>query len=243
MSENVRFFDSSDIITLQELSANESCVPLPRLCATLGLDPETEAAYIQAYPILAAGLRNVNLSTPRGMEPTPCLRLDLVPFWLLTVQHNELNREAQSKLLAYQRECASILWQQFRPQGFSPEDALLPQPRELAPAQQGYVSVMAQAHLAREQMLIERQLDERRDGESIDDPQAVLLAQYVRRVAQSLAARTYRNEYAGVYQGLYRQFGISSYRNMPPGRLHEALEWLERWYGDIEGEPEPPPDI
>jgi hypothetical protein len=30
---------------------------------------------------------------------------------------------------------------------------------------------------------------------------------------------------------------------MPSGRLYEAMEWLERWYGDMMGEPEPPPDI
>jgi hypothetical protein len=30
---------------------------------------------------------------------------------------------------------------------------------------------------------------------------------------------------------------------MPAGRLREALEWLERWRGDLMGEPEPPPDI
>ena len=55
--------------------------------------------------------------------------------------------------------------------------------------------------------------------------------------------RTRRNEYGGVYNGLYRQFGIASYRRMPPARLREALEWLERWRGDLMGEPEPPPDI
>lgn len=237
MPDQPRFFDSADLISIQELSANESFVPFARLCDNLGLDPANELAYAEAYPILAGGIRTIKLQG----EPTPCLRLDLVPFWLMTIQHAEVAEETQAKLQSYQRECASILWQQFRPQGFSPEDSLVPQ-TELAPADQGYIAVMAQANLARQQMLIERELNEG-DVDAIDDPAAVTLARYVRRVAQSLAARTYRNEYGGVYQGLYRQFGITSYRRMPPGRLHEALEWLERWYGDIEGEPEPPPDI
>jgi hypothetical protein len=104
-------------------------------------------------------------------------------------------------------------------------------------------------------MLIERQLAvarAERDGQgadpwspgtAVDDKQAALLAQAVRRVAHTLAERSRRNEYAGVYSGLYRQFGIASYRRMPSARLHEALEWLERWHGDLMGEPEPPPDI
>jgi hypothetical protein len=103
-------------------------------------------------------------------------------------------------------------------------------------------------------MLIERQLNARagRDehnfdpyatGGALDDKDADLLARAVRRVALAAAERTRRNEYNGVYNGLYRQFGIGSYRRMPPARLHEALEWLERWRGDLMGEPEPPPDI
>jgi hypothetical protein len=46
-----------------------------------------------------------------------------------------------------------------------------------------------------------------------------------------------------MYTGIYRQFSIASYRRTPPARLREALEWLERWRGDLMGEPEPPPDI
>ena len=110
------------------------------------------------------------------------------------------------------------------------------------------------ATLARHQMLIERQLNARAGheeqgadpyapGAAVDDKDAARLAQAVRRVALAAAERTRRNEYGGVYNGLYRQFGIGSYRRMPPARLYEALEWLERWRGDLMGEPEPPPDI
>jgi hypothetical protein len=73
--------------------------------------------------------------------------------------------------------------------------------------------------------------------------EAETLARAVRRVATIAAQRSRRNEYGGVAAGLYRQFGLASYRRMPPARLREALEWLERWAGDLLGEPEPPPDI
>jgi hypothetical protein len=103
-------------------------------------------------------------------------------------------------------------------------------------------------------MLIERNLQrDRSDGnrmggmgseeQSPRNSPSFDLARAVRRVAHSLAARSRRNEYGGVFSGLYRQFGISSYRNLPYGRLREAMDWLERWHGDILGEPEPPPDI
>ena len=135
-----------------------------------------------------------------------------------------------------------------------PEDELLPERHQQAPAEQAYMAALAMAVLARHQMLIERQLNARglhdtptpdpyAAAGATDDPQAELLARAVRRVALAAAERTRRNEYGGVYLGLYRQFNIASYRRMPPSRLHEALEWLERWRGDLMGEPEPPPDI
>jgi hypothetical protein len=237
-------FYEDDIIALQEIDANELYVPLQRLCATLGLELEDTAALIRSHPLLSSGLRPAS-------GDSASLRVDLLPLWLSTIDPRAVDDAARDRLILYQRECASVLWQAFRPQGFGPEDALLPDRAEMTPAEQAYQGMMAQASLARQQMMIERELDSQRvdgnraafDERADHSGVAYELARLVRRIAHGLAARTRRNEYAGIYSGLQRQFGISSYRNMPRGRLSEATEWLERWHGDILGEPEPPPDI
>jgi hypothetical protein len=237
------FYDE-DIIALQELDANERYVPLERGCETLGLDPVREAAAIGAHGALASGLRSLGGSTWG-------LRVDLVPLWLLTLNVASVAKAVQPKLALYQKECSSVLWQTFKPQGFGPEDALLPERDDLTPADQAYQGMMAQAALARQQMMVERQLmthrvEGNRTGgaeRETREPTAFEIARLVRRVAHTLAARSRRNEYFGVYSGMYRQFGISSYRNLHYGRLREALDWLERWHNDMLGEPEPPPDI
>jgi hypothetical protein len=237
-------FYEDDIIALQELDANEVYVPLSRLCDTLGLDLAAQTRALETHSILVNGLRSLGRD---GLG----LRVDLVPLWLSTLDAMLVSSAVRSKLIQYQQECASVLWQSFKPQGFGPEDALLPDRNELVPADQAYQSAIAQASLARQQMLIERHLQhDRNDGNRLGGEElparnspAFDLARAVRRVAHSLAARSRRNEYGGVFSGLYRQFGISSYRNLPHGRLREAMDWLERWHGDILGEPEPPPDI
>ena len=241
-------FYTDDIISLQELDANEIAVPLSRLCDNLGLDFETEVERVEANPMLADGLIDMRVETARGIERQPGLRADLVPLWMATVNLEEVAGSIRPKLELFQRECASILWQAFKPQGFSPEDALVPGVHEMAAAEQAYQAAMGMAVLARQQMLIERQLNADRSErdtprDQVIDPQTRQMAQAVRVVANNLAMRSRRNEYGGVYQGLYRQFGITSYRDMPRGRFVEAMEWLDRWRGDIEGEPEPPPDI
>lgn len=248
-------FFGQDILALLKIDPNERFVPLRKICEALGLDPSSQARRIREHALLAEGLRTLSLPAANGLRATLCLRLDLVPLWLATLDARRVNEAAQARLASFQRECASVLWHGFKPQGFSGEDALLPPTHEMGATERAYAEAQALATLSRQQLLIERQLESarlRRDdqvaalaasGPGIDDPQAAQLAQAVRRVATTLAARSRRNEYGGVYSGLYRQFGITSYRNMPPGRLREALDWLERWHGDLLGEPEPPPDI
>jgi hypothetical protein len=252
-------FYGEDIIAIQGLDPNETYVPIVALCARLGLERTAQERRVRAHAVLAGGARTLPVELDDGRSaPALCLRIDLLPLWLAGVEAAKVEEAARARLELFQRECASVLWQAHRPQGYGPEDEFLPPRHEQNPSEQSYVAALGMATLARHQMLIERQLESRgtrddprgaADGDpyaasgALDDQQAELLSRAVRRVALAAAERTRRNEYGGVYNGLYRQFGIASYRRMPPARLREALEWLERWRGDLMGEPEPPPDI
>ena len=246
-------FYGVDFVAALEIEPNETYVPVAGLCEVLGLPRAAEERRVRGHGVLAGGAQVLEVETEAGdSERALCLRVDLVPLWLTCVDASKADAALRPQLELFQREAASALWQSFRPQGFGPQDALLPERHQQTPAEQAYAGALTQATLARHQMLIERQLDSRvaydeadpyGAGGGVDDPQAELLARAVRRVALAAQERTRRNEYPGMYSGLYRQFGIASYRRMPPSRLHEALEWLDRWRGDLMGEPEPPPDI
>jgi hypothetical protein len=246
-------FYGEDVITLIALDPNSVYAPLRALCAPLGLNATTEDRRVKRHALLAEGRRVLPVEEVNGVVRQPCLRADLVPLWLATLPAHDVAPQAQARLVLMQREAASLLWQSFKPQGFTVEDALLPPRQGQTPADQAYVAAVAMATLARHQMLIERTLEGaelRPEGHGppqerplADDARAADLARAVRRVALTLGERTRRNEYGGAYQGLHRQFGLSSYRRVHPARLHEAMAWLERWHGDLLGEPEPPPDI
>lgn len=248
-----QLFYGQDIFALLELDPNERYVPVPRLCERLGLPSGPYERRTRSSVALADGLRLLEVDTDNGTARQLCLRIDLLPLWLTMVESPKVVGALRAPLELFQREAASSLWQSFRPQGFGAEDGLVPVRHEQNPAEQAYVAELAMATLSRHQMLIERQIDARARSsanhsnpyasEALDDPQAELLARAVRRVALAAQERTRRNEYPGMYTGLYRQFNIASYRRMPATRLREALEWLERWRGDLMGEPEPPPDI
>ncbi|GAB4110960.1 MAG: hypothetical protein Fur005_15350 [Roseiflexaceae bacterium] len=248
-------FYAEDIFALLELDPNERYVPIARLCERLGLPLRTYEQRARASAALGEGLRLLEVEQDDGSTTRQlCLRIDLLPLWLSMVEATKVDPALRPRLELFQREAASTLWQSFRPQGFGPEDTLMPERHEQNPAEQAYVAALSMATLARHQVLIERTLDARassaanlRDpyaaSDTLDDPNAELLARAVRRVALAAQERTRRNEYPGMYTGIYRQFSIASYRRTPPARLREALEWLERWRGDLMGEPEPPPDI
>jgi hypothetical protein len=246
-------FYGEDVVALVELDPNQVYVPLGQLCDRLGLELAAQDRRLKQHALLNEGRRVLPVEVDGHVERMPCLRMDLVPLWLTGLSSADTHAEARERLALFQREAASLLWQSFKPQGFSAEDALLPQRHEQSSAEQAYVAAVAMATLARHQMLIERTLEAAElspEGHAspaapalADDPQAANLARAVRRVAQTLGERTRRNEYGGAYLGLHRQFGLSSYRRVHPSRLYEAMAWLERWHGDLLGEPEPPPDI
>jgi hypothetical protein len=255
----MNWFYADDIVTWLELDPNRTYVPVADLAARLGLQPPREERRVRAHGALAAGAKRLAVENDEGDSLVRlCLRVELVPLWLTTVDPGEVgDPAARARLELLQREAASVLWQAFRPQGFDSGDALIAPRQQQDHAEQAYVGAMAIAAMARQQALIERQLNAPGDDDdlgpgadpwaaragAVDDPSAARVAQTVRKVARTLGERTRRNEYWGALSGLYRNFGISSYRRMPAGRLYEALEWLERWYGDMMGEPEPPPDI
>ncbi|NTV65998.1 MAG: hypothetical protein HGA65_21030 [Oscillochloris sp.] len=255
----VNWFYADDILGWLGQDPNRTYVPIAEVCTALGMNATREERRLRGHAVLSAGARRLPVETDTGDIQMLCLRVELLPLWLLTLDAGQvIDPAGRARLDLFQREAASILWQTTRPQGFDSGDLLLPMRHQQSAAEQAYVGAMAMANLARHQLLIERQLDGvgsadpddeqgsdpwARRADNLDDPSAGKLAQSVRRVARALAERTRRNEYFGIFSGLYRNFSISSYRRMPTGRLYEALEWLERWYGDMMGEPEPPPDI
>ena len=44
------------------------------------------------------------------------------------------------------------------------------------------------------------------------------------------------NEYGAVYGELYRKFGVTGYKQLPATKFHQAMNWLNEWRENIEGE-------
>ncbi len=219
------------------------------MCQALGLAAAAQTRRINRHTVLSRGHKGVTvLVTPGGRQRMLMLRVDLVPLWLSGLRTASVKPELKEKLERYQEEAAKVLWEAFQEGRLTADptfDELLQQDND---AVQAYKMALAVVKLAKNQILMQAQMDDYgRRIESIEaqlgDPgrhvtpeQASQISQVVKAVAMEMSKRSRRNEYGGVYGELYRKFGITSYKLLPVNRFEEAMEFLRDWHQSLVGD-------
>src|SRR3954452_766677 len=248
-------FYGDEILAVQHASSGVIHVPVGRLCDNLGIQRRNQMDRLRDHEVLGQGLASVTVRTEGGPQEVECLRLDLIPLWLTTINPKRVNESVRAKLVRYQIEAASVLWAAFR-NDIMPANEPTLELRPRSGAELALDIATAIQHLAQQQLEIERSLDGvhgRMDGmarclrdfaqttdarlsslelrfnpqATIGEEQAAELALAVKAVGQALSAAPDRktNGYQQVYGELYRRYGVSSYKNLPRGRYAEVLAW------------------
>lgn len=255
-------FYGDDIVAVQDAASGVIHVPVGRLCDNLGIQRRNQMDRLRGHEVLSRGLASVAVQTEGGPQETECLRLDLIPLWLTTVNPKRVNEQVRAKLVRYQIEAASVLWAAFRNDILSTTE-IQAQARPKSGAELALDIATAIQHLAQQQLQIERSLDGvhgRMDGmarflrefaqstderlaslelqldpqATIDEAQAAELALAVKAVGQVLSGKDRRaNGYQQVYGELYRRYRVSSYKNLPRGKFAEVLDWLHLWHSEV----------
>ena len=253
-------FYGDELVAVQVEDTGAIYVPLSRLCDNLGIERKRQAQRIRDHEVLSRSFVALAIETPGGAQEAQCLRLDLIPLWLAGVNANRVSPEVRAKLVQYQAEAASVLWAAFRHDILPPNDTAIV-PHEPSGAVLAYEIATAIQHLARQQMELEQRLGGRLDklalwarefSQNVDrrfgalelqvgpqatvtEQQAAELALAVKAVGHALAEQGTKPGYSQVYGEMYRRYGISSYKNLPQGKLAEVLNWLHAWHGELIG--------
>lgn len=250
----VVFYD--DTLTAVRGDDGHVYVAIRQMCDALGLDAQGQNRRINRHVVLAEGLKGVDkLSTPGGPQSAYVLRVDLVPLWLAGIRTKSVREAIRSKLEQYQREAAKVLWEAFQDGRLTADPSFDELLNSDSPAAQAYQMAQAMMRLARQQLLLEAQMEshtaqlgdhEQRleqietalgdTGRHITPEQASQLSQAVKTVAMKLGKQTGRNEYGGVYGELYRRFDITSYKQLPAARFQEAMSFMTDWHRTLVGE-------
>ena len=255
-------FYGDEIVAVQDAESGVIVVPVGRLCDNLGIQRRNQMDRLRNHEVLCQGLKTVTIGTPGGPQDTECLRLDLIPLWLTTINPKRVSEQVRAKLVRYQIEAASVLWAAFR-NDILPQGELAVQERPRSGAELALDIATAIQHLAQQQLQIERGLEGvhgRMDGMArflrefaqttdsrlsalelrldpqvtISEEQASELALAVKAVGTALSgADRKQNGYQLVYGELYRRYRISSYKNLPRGNYAEVMRWLHQWHTEL----------
>lgn len=250
LQKQVLFYDDEITAVLVE-QADEKViyVPVRPICDFLGVSPTGQRDRIFRDPVLSEVVTNIRVTRSQDQaRSVMALPLDYISGWLFGINANRVKTEVRDRLIRYQRECHKVLANAFREGQLTADPTLEDLLRADSPAAQAYRMAEAIMKMARQQLLLESELEAQRGildnhterlesieiqlgnpSRQISPEQATQISQAVKTIALELGKRSGRNEYGGVYGELYRRFDINSYKLLPASKFDAAMGWLNQW--------------
>ncbi len=109
----VELLDGDEVLAVR-VEDGSIYLPLRPICASLGLSYQPQRRRIQRDPVLEEGMREIRLQTGGGRQATACMALNLVPYWLSTVEVSRVRPELQDKLTVYRRWVIERVFEAFQ---------------------------------------------------------------------------------------------------------------------------------
>ncbi|RMG94933.1 MAG: DUF892 family protein [Chloroflexi bacterium] len=260
--KQVIFYDDEITAVLVQVEGERRIyVPLRPICEYLGLDWSAQTRRIRRDPVLSkwATFVAITATNPekarKGGNPNMlCLPLDYLNGFLFGISATRVKPELREKVILYQERCYRVLFEAFQEGRLTTDSDFEDLLTNDSPAAQAYKMATAIMKMARQQLILEARLEthaskleehEQRLEEleaSLGNPerfvtpdQAMQISQAVKAIAVEMQKKTNRNEYGAIYGQLYRQFGITSYKQLPANKFEEAMRWLTDWYQRVSG--------
>ena len=236
-------------------------VPIRPICNLLGLNWAGQRQRINRDPVLVEEATPVCV-THTGHEHGQSQEVDMISLplkflsgFLFGVSVKRVKLELQERLIKYQRECYEVLHEAFREGRLTGESGIDELLATDSPAAQAYKMASAIMKIARQQLLLESQIESNTNRidkhaqrlelieEQLGSPdrhvtpeQAMQISQAVKAIAHELSKLSGRNAYGGVYGELYRRFSVNSYKMLPASKFLEAMSWLNSWLQELQGD-------
>jgi len=245
----VTFYD--DELTAVRADDGQIYVSVRRMCEALGLDRKSQSNRIRRHAILEEGYKGgVIMTSPSpsgkggGRQQATFLRVDLVPLWLSGIDIKRVNDEVRPKIERFQREAAKVLWEAFQEGRLTAEPSLEELLKNDSPAAQAYQMAQAIMQMARQQLILESRLDDHETrlevietqmsapSHAITESQAMQISQAVKAVAMAMP----EPNFGAVYGQLYREYEITSYKNLPANKYEDAMKFLTEWFVRLSGD-------
>lgn len=106
-------FYGDSLVGIMDHTTNNVFAPVKPMCDSLGLVSWRQQQKIQDHRVLSKGINIMLIPSLGGTQSTFCLRIDLIPLWLSTININKVKDGLKEKLEVYQEECAKVLAEHF----------------------------------------------------------------------------------------------------------------------------------
>jgi hypothetical protein len=90
----------------------EQMVPIRPICENLGLDWKSQHRKLMRGD-RPWGCGHMTIPSAGGPQETLCLPQFMLPAWLFSVSPSKVRPDLRDKLVAYQKECAEVLYRHF----------------------------------------------------------------------------------------------------------------------------------
>ncbi len=238
---DVAFYE--DILTAVKVESGDIYVSVRAVCDALDIDHRAQYRRIRRQRTLDKGFMVVNMTTIKGERATNVLRVDLLPLFLTGIGTRSIkDDDTRHKLETFQDNAARILWEAFQSGELSADNTFNELLQQGGEAVEAYKLLQSMLKLAKNQILIQSQVRDHEirieaieaelghNDRLLTQSQAVQISQGVKAIALELGKRSGRNEFGGVYGELYRRFEVTSYKQIPSHRFHEAMTYLRDWW-------------
>lgn len=244
----------ADTIVAARAADGTVYVPIRPICDNLGVTLAGQRERINRDPVLSEVVTSVSVTLTQQAREMLCLPLRFIPGWLFGINANRVKPELRDRIIRYQWECHDVLAEAFVEGRLTADPAFGDLLAGDSPAVQAYKMAAAIMQMARQQILLEAQVDQHASrlaaheerleqiettlgdpGKHVSPDQAMQISQAVKMVALEVAKKSKKNEYGAVYGQLYREFGITSYKQLPASQFDQAINWLTDWYRRVSG--------
>lgn len=258
--KQVLFYDDEITAVLVQVDDEQQVyIPLRPICEYLGLDWSAQTRRIRRDPVLSkwATFVAITATNPeeaqKGGNPNMlCLPLDYLNGFLFGVSASRVKADLQERVILYQERCYKVLTEAFQEGRLTADVSFDDLLANDTPAAQAYKIAAAIMKMARQQLMLEAQLEthatrlvdhEQRleeiestlgdSGRFVTPDQAMQISQAVKAIAIVYGKQTKKNEFGAVYGELYRREGITSYKQLPGRRFEAVMKWMSDWYRDL----------
>jgi len=135
-------FQGATLIVMRGATPAETLVAMKPLVEGMGLAWEAQHRKLTSHPVLGKGITEITIPSAGGPQAYTALPLSRLNFWLATIHSNKVpDPQTRARVLAYQAECADVLFEHFYARASAARQAAMPaldDPRALRQALLGY---------------------------------------------------------------------------------------------------------